>query len=83
MAKGPGPKPPKQEPRTLPLKVPLAQYEYLSWLAKNSPLGTRETEVASHVLTEAIRQMIKDKEHERSFPRDSAGSDEDSDENES
>ncbi len=67
MAKGPS----KQEPRSLQLTVPVALYEYLTWLAGHTPLGTRETEVASHILTEAIRQMIKDKEHERSFPRDS------------
>lgn len=71
MAKGPS----KQPPKTLPLTVPLALFEYLTWLAANTELGTRETEVASHILTEAIRQMIKDKEHERTFPRIRDGGD--------
>ena len=73
MAKGP----PKQRPRSIELTVPNALYEYPTWLARHTPLGTRETEVASHILTESIRQMIKDKEHERTFPRDSGGAPDD------
>lgn len=53
MGKGPA----KQASKALPLTVPAAQYEYLTYLARRSFLGTRETEVAAHILTEAIRQM--------------------------
>jgi hypothetical protein len=67
MAKGPG----KQEPRPLPLTVPLAQYEYLTHLAKYSVLGVRETEVAGYILTREIQRMILAREHEITFPRDS------------
>ena len=69
MAKGPG----KQETRPLPLTVPLAQYEYLTYLARHSVLGARETEVASHILTREITRMIAAREHDLSFPRESGG----------
>ena len=69
MAKGPG----KQETRPLPLTIPLAQYEYLTYLARHSVLGARETEVASHILTREIARMIAAREHEIPFPRDSGG----------
>jgi hypothetical protein len=52
----------------------LAQYEYLTHLARHSVLGARETEVASHILTREIARMIAAREHEISFPRDSGGS---------
>ena len=71
MAKGPG----KQETRALPLTVPLAQYEYLTYLARHSVRGARETEVASQLLTQEITRMILAREHEISFPRDSGGGD--------
>jgi hypothetical protein len=70
MAKGPG----KQEARPLPLTIPLAQYEYLTHLAKHSVLGVRETEVASYILTREIQRMILAREHEAPFPRDSGSS---------
>ena len=54
----------------LPLKVSRPLYEYLTWLSLNSTLGNRETEVASFILRAAIRQMITEKEHEQTFPRD-------------
>ncbi len=75
MGKGPT----KQRSRPLPLTVPAALYEHLTWLARNTILGTRETEVAGHILTEALRQMIKDKEHDKQFPRDSGGADDEPD----
>lgn len=70
MAKGPG----KQDTRALPLTIPLAQYEYLTYLARHSVLGARETEVAAHVLTREILRMIGTREHEIPFPRDSGSS---------
>jgi hypothetical protein len=70
MAKGPG----KQETRPLPLTIPLAQYEYLTYLARHSILGVRETEVAGHILTREITRMIAAREHDITFPRDSGGS---------
>ena len=71
MAKGPG----KQGTRPLPLTVPLALYEYLTSLARNSVLGARETEVAGFLLTREITRMIAAREHELPFPRDSGGGD--------
>ena len=70
MAKGLG----KQETRPLPLTIPLAQYEYLTYLARHSVLGVRETEVAGHILTREITRMIAAREHDITFPRDSGGS---------
>ena len=66
MAKGPG----KQETRPLPLTIPLAQYEYLTYLARHSVLGARETEVAGYILTREIARMIAAREHDIGFPRD-------------
>jgi hypothetical protein len=66
MAKGPG----KQETRPLPLTIPLAQYEYLTYLARHSPMGARETEVAGYILTREITRMIIAREHDITFPRD-------------
>jgi hypothetical protein len=71
VAKGPS----KQPTRTLPLTVPLAHYEYITHLARHSPIGARETEVASYLLTREVLRMIAAKEHELPFPRDSGGSD--------
>jgi hypothetical protein len=66
MAKGPS----KQETRPLPLTIPLAQYEYLTHLARHSVLGVRETEVAGYILTREITRMIAAREHDIAFPRD-------------
>lgn len=71
MGKGPA----KQATKPLQLTLPAAQYEYLTYLARNSFLGTRETEVAAHILTVAIREMIKDGFHLTPFPRDSGSTD--------
>ena len=62
----------KQKGVALPLTVPLRLYEYLTWLSRHSALGSRETEVASHILREAIRQMILKGEHSVAFPRESS-----------
>ena len=70
MPKGPS----KQGTRPLPLTVPTAQYEYLTYLARHSVLGARETEVASYLLTREIARMITAREHDMAFPRD-AGTD--------
>jgi hypothetical protein len=75
MAKGPG----KQATRPLPLTIPLAQFEYLTHLAKNSVLGARETEVAAYILTREIARMISAGEHNVSFPRDRSGGEPDRD----
>ena len=70
MAKGPN----KQDTRPLPLTIPLAQYEYLTYLARHSVLGVRETEVAAYILTREITRMIAAREHDMPFPRDSGHS---------
>ena len=71
MAKGPG----KQPTRPLPLTIPVAQFEYLTYLARHSVLGARETEVAGYLLTREITRMIAAREHELPFPRDSGSTD--------
>ena len=68
-----GKRPSKEPGVPLPLTVSRPLYEYLTWLSRNTTMGTRETEVASLILRVAVAQMIERKEHERTFPRDSGG----------
>lgn len=63
-----------EKKKPLQLQLPKAQYEYLTYLAKHSFLGTRETEVAAFILTEALKKMISERFHETQFPRDSGES---------
>jgi hypothetical protein len=42
----------------------------LTYLARHSVLGVRETEVAGYILTHEIARMIAAREHDIAFPRD-------------
>jgi hypothetical protein len=58
-------RPPKTGPtKTLKLAVPVALWNYLSLLAKVSPLGSSETEVGLYLLKEQIKTLQKDRYHE-------------------
>ena len=46
----------------------------LTYLARHTVLGVRETEVAAYILTREITRMIAAREHDITFPRDSGGS---------
>jgi hypothetical protein len=39
-------------------------YEYLTFLARNTILGPKETDVARAVLTSRLEQMLREKYHE-------------------
>ena len=58
-------RPPKTgDTKTLKLAVPVALWNYLSLLAKVSPLGSSETEVGLYLLKEQIKTLQKDRYHE-------------------
>jgi hypothetical protein len=45
-------------------------HKYLGFLARNTVLGHKETDVARFLLTERIKEMIRRKEHEKLKPPD-------------
>jgi hypothetical protein len=54
-------RPPKTgDTKTLKLAVPVALWNYLSLLAKVSPLGSSETEVGLYLLKEQVKTLQKD-----------------------
>jgi hypothetical protein len=58
-------RPPKTgDTKTLKLVVPVALWNYLSLLAKGSPLGSSETEVGLYLLKEQVKTLQKDRYHE-------------------
>lgn len=57
--------PNKQETKTFEVTVPQALYDYLGFLAANTPLGSSENVVAVHILTVRIQEMILASEHEK------------------
>lgn len=58
-------RPPKTgDTKTLKLAVPVALWNYLSLLAKVSPLGSSETEVGLYLLKEQVKTLQKDRYHE-------------------
>jgi hypothetical protein len=59
-------KPDKSEP--LDFKVSAVLYRYLGYLAKHTPLGQKETDVARFLLTERLKEMVRTKEHEKLRP---------------
>ena len=56
--------------RSVPLSVSVSPklYGYLGWLARNTILGTKETDVAGYLLTKELRRMLRRKEHRRLMP---------------
>jgi hypothetical protein len=62
--------------RSVPVSVSVSPrlYGYLGWLARNTILGTKETDVAGFLLTKELRRMLRTKEHKRLVPpHDEAG----------
>lgn len=55
----------KESSVPLPLSVSPVLYRYLTYLARNTPLGAKETDVARYLLTERLAQMAAEKEHEK------------------
>jgi hypothetical protein len=54
--------------KSLDFRVSVALYRYLGYLAKNTVLGPKETDVARALLIGRLNQMIKTKEHEKMAP---------------
>ena len=69
MAEKAGRPPALQEPITLTISIPKSLHDYLGALAKSSPLGTTETEVAAYLLKAAIDKMIDRRFHELEWPQ--------------
>jgi hypothetical protein len=58
-------RPPKSgDSKLLKLAVPAALWNYLSLLAKVSPLGSSETEVGLYLLKEQVKGLQREKYHE-------------------
>ena len=58
-------RPPKSgHTKILKFAVPVALWNYLSLLAKVSPLGSSETEVGLYLLKEQVKTLQKDRYHE-------------------
>jgi hypothetical protein len=43
-------------------------HRYLAFLARNTVLGHKETDVARYLLTERLKEMIRTKEHDKLKP---------------
>jgi hypothetical protein len=56
--------------RSIPISVSVSPrlHGYLGWLARNTILGTKETDVAGFLLTRELRRMLRVKEHKRLIP---------------
>jgi hypothetical protein len=67
MAGGP---PKKGEPRSFQITVPLPLWEYLTFLATRSMLGTSEQEVAVHILVRELNAMLVAGYHDKRIPKD-------------
>jgi len=52
----------------VPMNVSKVVYEYLTYLARNTTLGHKETDVARFLLTERLNEMVRTKEHEKLKP---------------
>jgi hypothetical protein len=61
-----------QKSRSVPVSVSVSPrlHSYLGWLARNTILGTKETDVAGFLLTRELRRMLKTKEHKKLVPPD-------------
>jgi hypothetical protein len=67
MAGGP---PKKGEPKSFQITVPLPLWEYLTYLATHSILGTAEQDVAVHILTRELNAMLASGYHDKRIPKD-------------
>lgn len=53
---------------TIPISVSPVLYEYLGYLARHTPLGFKETDVARYLLTQRLEAMVAEKYHEKLVP---------------
>jgi len=60
--------PDEEKAVSMPVSVSPVVYRYLSYLAKHTTLGTKETDVARFLLTERINEMVRTNEHEKLRP---------------
>jgi hypothetical protein len=67
MAGGP---PKKGEPKSFQITVPIPLWDYLTYLATRSVLGTSEHEVAVHILVRELNAMLSSGYHDRRIPKD-------------
>ena len=58
------------EPKAFQITVPKPLYDYLTYLAAHSMLGTSEGEVATHVLIRELNAMFTAGYHDRRIPED-------------
>jgi hypothetical protein len=65
------PGPPKiGDPKPFQITVPMPLWNYLTYLAGNSVLGTSEQEVALHILTRELNAMLVAGYHDKRIPKD-------------
>jgi hypothetical protein len=63
MAQGPKPK----DPPPLRIAIPANLHAYLKFLARYTPLGKKETDVAAYLLTQRLEWMLAEKYHEKLY----------------
>jgi hypothetical protein len=52
----------------LRVSLPVTLINYLNFLAKDSVYGASANDIASHLLIEEVRRLIREDEHELKFP---------------
>ena len=57
-------------PKAFQVTVPTPLWEYLTFLAANSMLGTSEQEVAVHILVRELNAMFDGGYHDKRIPKD-------------
>jgi hypothetical protein len=57
----------KSAPKPLRLSIPADTYAYLTLLAGMGKLGTREPEIALHLIVREVTKMQESKFHERQY----------------
>jgi hypothetical protein len=65
-----GPPPKVGQTQSFQIAVPKPLYDYLTYLATHSILGTSEKEVAVHLLTRELNAMLIARYHDQRIPRD-------------
>jgi len=58
------------DPKSFQITVPMPLWEYLTYLAGRSMLGTSEQEVAVHILTRELNAMFAASYHDKRIPKD-------------
>ena len=63
--------PPKVgDPKSFQITVPMTLWDYLTFLAAHSVLGTSEQDVAVHILTRELDAMFRAGYHDKRIPKD-------------